>query len=171
MVQLCFPCEQCQQHLHRTKKRLHLFFDFYKALLQGSQMTPLLGELSCIKTAPITFVLAVHLVGHSGLRVTPGFSDWVSFPEKKICRYMICLTISLIVSSASRKNESFCPASCKHKFRQWARQYTGRASFLILVAMARPFHLPCILEGLSSACPLHMENGRTQRVRISVTTV
>ena len=114
----------------------------------------------------------VHHVRQKGLILIPGISGWSSFSENKwdlLAENLITFAISLTISSASRMKVSILLASCKPKFRECAKQWTGSADGIsALISVARPFLLQCIL---ARAGPLQSERGREQQTKMSFITV
>ena len=87
--------------------------------------------------------------------------DWNK--EDLLGEYLISLTSSMISSRASRTWEQIQAASCRQRFRQWARQCTwSAAGCSLLICAATPRRWPDMLDVLSYTWPLHWLNGRIQ---------
>ena len=99
---------------------------------------------------------SVHLVGHNGFNAVP-VSLACKFVEKRCNLFgenRMRLIIPLQISNASLGHTSFLPASCRHKFSEWAQQCTGRvAGCSARTLVETPDLLPCMLAAPSYACP------------------
>ena len=78
------------------------------------------------------------------------------------------ITISLVSSSASRTYVQVRAASCKHRFKECARQCTCKAEGCSdLMRAATPFNQPDMFAPPLYAWPLHWLSGSIQRMSTS----
>ena len=64
------------------------------------------------------------------------------------------------------------PASCKHKLREWAKQWSGRTDGLSSkICATTPLLLPCMFDAPSYPWPLQRERESPHRSRTSLITI
>ena len=136
ILQCCWQRFRCTENKFDAKQGwefLHQMQNSYSIIITGCHANVFLVSISIVQSFSTAPCLAVQRVTHNSLTLTTGslLSHCFSFSENRWDRFgknFISWDISFTISRASLSSCISLPASCKHKLREWAKQWTGSAA-------------------------------------------